>query len=218
MRISTAVALAALGAMIAAGCGGGKSSGSAAPAATTTTRPTRTTRRPSRTPVTAAPSTFTIKPLDEAGRAKIADNVCGKIADERKQVIEGLVHQLLNGTVPDKIAAAEKLGELADPMAVPFLMTSLTGETKQDPNVRLTCVDALGNIADPASAKVLIYLLDDDDLSMAQAALDALSVMTEADPPYAFVEGSTIKIRKDVKAEWNKKLEAGYFKELKQDK
>jgi HEAT repeat protein len=167
--------------------------------------------------VPVAPSSFTIKALDESGRAKIAEHVCETIDGERKKVIEGLVHVLLNGTVPERIGAAEKLGELADEMAVPFLMTSVTGEKKQDPNVRLACVAALGNIADPASARVLIHLLDDDDMTMAQAALDALSVMTEADPPYAFVEGSTVKIRKGVKADWNKKLEAGYFKELKQD-
>jgi len=98
-------------------------------------------------------------------------------------------------------------------MAVPFLMTRLTQE--KDRNVRLTAIASLGHIADPSSAEVLIALLDDQDLGIAQAALDALSVLTEADPPYAFVEGTTIKIRKSVRRAWQKKLEAGYFDKLK---
>jgi HEAT repeat protein len=165
----------------------------------------------------ATPTTsFEIKPQDSAQRAKTAKTVKDGIAAERKKVIEGLVALMVtpNSTPQDKIAAAARLGELADPMAVPFLMTRLTQE--KDHNVRLTAIASLGHIADPSSAEVLITLLDDQDLGLAQAALDALSVMTEADPPFAFVEGTTIKIRKSVRRAWEKKLAAGYFDKLKE--
>ena len=38
--------------------------------------------------------------------------------------------------------------------------------------------------------------------------------MTEAETPYAFVEGTTIKIRKGVRAAWEAKLKEGFFKKL----
>jgi HEAT repeat protein len=210
MRIPTALVLTALSAALTAGCGGGGStSGPSRPKAVK-----RTTTR--RGPAVVAPATsFEIKPQDATARAKTAKTVKDGIEAERKKVIEGLVALMVtpNSTQQDKIAAAARLGELADPMAVPFLMTRLTQE--KDRNVRLTAIASLGHIADPSSAEVLIALLDDQDLGIAQAALDALSVLTEADPPYAFVEGTTIKIRKSVRRAWQKKLEAGYFDKLK---
>ncbi len=45
------------------------------------------------------------------------------------------------------------------------------------------------------------------------AALDALSEMTGGD--YAFVNGTTIKIRKAEKAKWEAKLKEGFFKKPK---
>jgi HEAT repeat protein len=162
--------------------------------------------------VTTAPTTFQIKVQNKAEREKTAKTVCDGIAADRKKRIEGLVHVLLNATVQEKVAAAAKLGDLCDPMAVPFLMTRLVAESNRD--VRLASVAALGHISDPASARALIALLDDEDVDMATTALNALSVMTEADPPYAFVEGTTIKIRKKVKGAWEKKLSEGFFDKL----
>ena len=78
-----------------------------------------------------------------------------------------------------------------------------------------------GHIADPASAKVLVALLDDEDVGMAEAALAALTEMDEeelkktGELPYAFVEGRTIKIRKKTKADWEKRLKEGYFDKKK---
>ncbi len=212
MRISTALALVALGALLATGCKGKTTTGPR--------KPTKVKGSRVRTPrglVAPAPTSFTIEPQNKDERTTTAAGVCAGIAAERKKRLEGLVHLLLNGTAQEKVKAAQMLGDLCDVMAVPFLMTRMKDE--DDRNVRLAAVTALGHIADPASAKVLVALLDDEDVGMAEAALAALTEMDElekkGEQPYAFVEGRTIKLRKDVKADWEKRLKEGYFDKKK---
>lgn len=208
MRIPTAFALVALGALLATGC---KEKTTTGPR-----KPTKVSRvRTPRGLVAPAPTSFTIDPQDKKARTNTAAGVCAGIAAERKKRLEGLVHLLLNGTAQEKVKAAQMIGDLCDVMAVPFLMTRMKDES--DRNVRLAAVTALGHIADPASAKVLVALLDDEDVGMAEAALAALTEMDEeelkktGELPYAFVEGRTIKIRKKTKADWEKRLKEGYF-------
>jgi hypothetical protein len=204
MRASMALALAAVSALLVAGCSGsGKTT-------TGPTKPVRTPVRNVRGPVVTAPTSFKIEPQNAAQREKTAATICDGIAAKRKERIEQLVHLLINGQPVDKLKAAGMLGDLCDPMATPFLMTRLKDEPNRD--VRLACLSALGHIADPSSAKVVIEFLDDEDLGIATVALDALSEMTKADPPYAFVDGTTIKVRKAEKEVWLKKLEEGFFK------
>lgn len=205
MRISTVFVLAAMSALLVTGCTQGKkSSGPNKP---------RVRVRRTKGPVTPSPVSFKFEPQNKADREKTAKGVCDSIALERKERIGTLLHVLINGTPQEKVQAANTLNDLTDVMAVPFLMTRLKDEGNRD--VRLAAVTALGHIADPASASVLIALLDDEDLGLATTALNALSEMTKADPAYAFVEGTTIKIRKDVKAAWGKKLKEGFFDKKK---
>ncbi len=200
MRSSMAIALAAMSVLLVAGC-------------KKKSKSTRKTSKVTKTkgPLTTAPTSFEIKPQDEAGRTKISGNVNKGIAAERKKRIEGLVHVLLNGSVIDKVKAANTLSDLCDVMAVPFLLTRITAEPNRD--VKLAAIAALGHIADPASAPTLIELLDDEDVGIATGALDALSEMTGGN--YAFVNGTTIKIRKAEKAKWEAKLKEGFFKKKK---
>ncbi len=210
MRISTAFALAAMSVLLVTGCKRAKkTSGSSKPR--TRVRHPKSTSTPS--------VSFAFVPQNKDERTKTAKGVCDSIALERKERIGKLLHALINGTPQEKVQAANTLNSLTDVMAVPFLMTRLKDEGNRD--VRLAAVTALGHIADPASASVLVALLDDEDLGMATAALNALSEMDEeerkrkGEPPYAFVEGTTIKIRKTVQAAWEKKLKEGYFEKKK---
>jgi hypothetical protein len=202
--------MAALSVLLVTGCR--KKSSAPTKSAKSTKAATRKVRRTRGEDIrTPAPSTFSIKELDETGRAKIAGKVNECIADERKKRIEGLVHVLIHGQIAEKLKAAAKLSELCDVMAVPFLLTRITAEPNRD--VRLAAIAALGHIADPAAAPTLIALLDDEDLGIAMAALDALSEMTGGN--YAFVNGTTIKIRKAEKAKWEAKHKEGFFKQFK---
>lgn len=215
MRSAIALVLVAVGAMLVVGCkSADKTTGPAQPVKTTPAKPTRSVGAPVRGPVSTAPGSFEIKPQSPAEREKTAATVCDNISAERKKRIEGLVSVLVSASAPatDKVKVAQMLGDLCDPMAVPFLMIRMTAEGNRD--VRLACVEALGRISDPSSARAVIELLDDEDLGMATAALNALSEMTDADPPYAFVNGTTVKVRKAEKAKWLKKLDEGYFKTL----
>jgi len=202
MRTSTAVALAAMSALLVVGCKG--KTGSSGSSSKKTSR----IKKSGKGPVTTAPASFTITPLNEAGREQRAKRACDDIAAERKKRIEGLVHVLNTGTPIDKVKAANTLSDLCDVMAVPFLLTRTTNDPSRD--VKLASIAALGHIADPAAAPTLIALLDDEDLGIAVAALDALSEMTGGN--YAFVNGTTIKIRKAEKAKWEAKLKEGFFK------
>jgi basic membrane lipoprotein Med (substrate-binding protein (PBP1-ABC) superfamily) len=108
MRISTAIALAAMSVLLVAGCGKKKSTPASKTTKTSkaskTTKPrTRRSRNTKGTDIrTPAPSSFSIKPLDAAGREKRAETACKKIAADRKKRLEGLVHVL--STVPDRTA------------------------------------------------------------------------------------------------------------------
>jgi hypothetical protein len=204
MRTVTALVIAALGMFVIAGCK--KSSQSSGPK-----QPAKTAAAP-KTPVATAPANFKIEPMNAEERSKAATGVVGNISAQRKKQIEELVAVLLNtgGAPLDRIKAANALSDLCDPMAAPFLMTRVTDDPSRD--VKLAALAALGHIADPAAAPVLIALLDDKDLGLATAALNALGEMTGGS--YAFVNGTTIKVRKADKAVWETRLKEGYFKTL----
>ena len=205
MRFSTAVALAVLGALTLVGCkSGGSSSGPKkprkTPRSTTVVAPT-----PGVAPVDVSKQTKDFR----EGRAKDA---CKSLSDARRERVEEVIAVMLYDTMlKNRIDAINKLAELADSRATPFLMNQVTQQA--DMNVKLAAISALGYIADPTSAPLLIDLLEDEDLNVAQEALDALTVMCgKDDEPFAFVNGTTVKIRKKDAETWRQRLKEGFFK------
>ena len=73
-------------------------------------------------------------------------------------------------------AAAQALGNIADPRAVEPLINTLKDE---DLYVRKAAAQALGNTADPRAVEPLINTLKDEDLSVREAAADALIMLGE---------------------------------------
>ncbi|MCB8980627.1 MAG: HEAT repeat domain-containing protein [Ardenticatenaceae bacterium] len=80
-----------------------------------------------------------------------------------------------------QVAAAEALGEIGDPTALPHLITAL--EDKGG-GVRVAAAEALGKIGDPTALPHLIKALGDKDYEVCKQAQHAFSVMGDHATPY----------------------------------
>jgi HEAT repeat protein len=117
----------------------------------------------------------------------------------------GFTTKLRTGQTPRaRIGAAEELARLHDTYATTHLMTRIVEDP--DAGVRSACVRTLASLEDEASVPLLITLLEDEDLRLAEAALNALSAITHRE--YAFSEGTTIKARKKTAEKWRAWLKA----------
>ena len=97
----------------------------------------------------------------------------GKIL-ARGKVLEAapiVIPWLASTSVEAQQAAAEILGELGDPRAIPQLVRSIGN---QDPQVRVRVVNALGRIGTAAVVVPLIDRLDDDKAEVRLAAVEQL--------------------------------------------
>jgi HEAT repeat protein len=77
-------------------------------------------------------------------------------------------------------AAAEALGKIGDPQAVPALMEALKD---RDEDVRKAVAEALGEIGDPQAVPALLETLKDEDEDVRWAATMALWKLLPASPP-----------------------------------
>ena len=64
----------------------------------------------------------------------------------------------------------------------------------------------LGSLEDETAVPLLITLLEDEDLRLAETALGALGAITHRE--YAFSEGTTIKARKKTAEKWRAWIKA----------
>jgi len=76
-----------------------------------------------------------------------------------------------------KQAAAEALGDINDPAALPYLIDALQENV---PSVKVNIIAALGRLGDPRSAQALFAALEDDNTSVRIIAAEALASLTQA--------------------------------------
>jgi HEAT repeat protein len=107
--------------------------------------------------------------------AGTAEAIEGPSAEElaawKDELLAGLVEQLQSIAPAQRWSAAEGLGRLGDPRAVPALVGAL-----RDPHafVRWTAIQALGEIGAPETVALLLPLLEEPDPLIRRSAVDAL--------------------------------------------
>ncbi len=99
------------------------------------------------------------------------DGQTATIRPEANASLSDLVQNLSAGDVRVRADAAERLGDLKDPVAVDPLIGALKDE---DANVRAEAVDSLRRIGDPKAVDPLIRALQDEDASVRKNAAEAL--------------------------------------------
>jgi len=188
---------------VVAGCGGSRSAGTAQ-GKTRRVRTKRTTKdAPKETP---AQRTAAKEPTKEVKR-DVASAKKRLIEDQRRLKVMDLTVELRTGKTPrDRVAAAKELACLHDTFATTHLMTRIAEDP--DASVKYECVRTLGSLEDTTAVPLLVTLLEDEDLRLAETALGALGAITNRE--YAFSEGTTIKARKKTAEKWR-----AWFKALK---
>ncbi len=90
----------------------------------------------------------------------------------KEEVIEGLLWQLRGETAGRRWGAAEGLGQLGDPRALPALVEAL-----RDPHafVRWAAAQAIGQIGEQRAVSLLLPLLQEKDPLVRRSAVDALA-------------------------------------------
>ncbi|MCP1662451.1 MAG: hypothetical protein D5R99_04530 [Methanocalculus sp. MSAO_Arc1] len=108
-------------------------------------------------------------------------SACYALRLHGERAVDPLISALRDSSLLVRAAAAESLGEIADPRAKLFLL-KLTRD--EEPDVRIAAILALGYLPDAEIVSVLITLLGDDHFRVATAAVDALVRMGHTALPY----------------------------------
>jgi HEAT repeat protein len=102
---------------------------------------------------------------------KFICDIIGLLRSE--QAVDALCQKLWDDNINVVCSAAEALGEIGSPKAVPALIACF--EKIED--ARLQCVEALGKIADPATLSRIIEFLKTDDPMIIFATVDAIGAI-----------------------------------------
>ncbi len=112
---------------------------------------------------------------DDYDVRKFAVDVLGLIRDER--AIEPICQRLWDDNANVVCSAAEALGEIGSPAAVPHLLAAYD----KIEDVRLPAIEALGKIGDPAALEHLYRSLSTDDPMILYAVIDAIGQIGNLD-------------------------------------
>ena len=112
------------------------------------------------------------RPGFKYGQMKIISN---EITMTTKESIEGLIEQLSNLDGAERERARQKLVKIGRP-ALPFLIDLLSNRTQL---LRWEGCKAIGSIADPATAKVLLKALSDESAEIRWLAAEGLIALKQ---------------------------------------
>ena len=95
---------------------------------------------------------------------------------EDKRCVEPICTLLQTGDWWTKVTAAETLGRIGDPRAVPYLVEALKSE-----DARWTALESLGKLKDPSSIPAILAYLEDPAAEIRVAAAETLAVFEPDD-------------------------------------
>lgn len=139
----------------------------------------------------------TRSPSPEGRRGQGVTGTGGEATPQDTGVVNALIARLKDENAGVRRAAAQSLGRLGDPRAVPALLAVLTDS---DAEVRATVIDALADFEDPRAIDPIVGLLKDPVTDVRHNALNALSHWDKrvpAAPVIALLEDPDADVRRE---------------------